>query len=307
MAARGRRLVGIRELHESIPHDTWGPRADPDRDGAGFVGIGYSPFIGGGESALEEHVVILYVRGETQVIRTIQGERQAERVGPGCFSFHPAATESSWGWEDPIEVIHLYVLPSRMRHLLCTVHGDAASSELAIREVLVGRDPEIAAIVEEMVEEMSLPKRAGAELMCRAHADRILVHLLRSHIIRADAEGDERRLVRKAMALVEDQLDRDLRLETLSESLEVDRQRLQQIFKAETGITIHAYVVERRLERARNLLDGTSRSVGDIALATGFADQSHLTRAFKRQHGVPPGRWREHRRARQRTRGLSQN
>lgn len=61
-------------------------------------------------------------------------------------------------------------------------------------------------------------------------------------------------------------------------------------FSRATGLTPYAYLLQRRLERARALLGG-SQPLAEIALACGFADQSHLTRLFTRLYGVSPGRY----------------
>jgi AraC-like DNA-binding protein len=57
------------------------------------------------------------------------------------------------------------------------------------------------------------------------------------------------------------------------------------------GITPHAYLVQRRVRLARGLL-AAGRTPAQAAAEAGFADQSHLTRAFLRQLGVTPGRYR---------------
>ena len=54
----------------------------------------------------------------------------------------------------------------------------------------------------------------------------------------------------------------------------------------------HRYTVQRRVERAKELLRHTGNSLTGIAAATGFADQSHFTAAFRREVGVTPGRFR---------------
>jgi AraC-like DNA-binding protein len=59
-------------------------------------------------------------------------------------------------------------------------------------------------------------------------------------------------------------------------------------FRAQYGIAPHAYLVQVRVNRAKRLLaDG--RSATEVALDAGFADQSALTRHFRRAFGVPPG------------------
>jgi AraC-like DNA-binding protein len=65
-------------------------------------------------------------------------------------------------------------------------------------------------------------------------------------------------------------------------------------FKHSAGITPHYYLVQRRVERAQDMLARTDLSVSEIALAVGFSDQSHLTRHFRHMLGTTP---REFRRA----------
>jgi AraC family transcriptional regulator len=59
------------------------------------------------------------------------------------------------------------------------------------------------------------------------------------------------------------------------------------------GCTIGAYVRQARIARAQRLLAREQMSVAEIALACGFADQSHFTTAFRRLTGVPPKRFRD--------------
>ena len=61
-------------------------------------------------------------------------------------------------------------------------------------------------------------------------------------------------------------------------------------FRAQVGITPHAYLMQARIERGRMLLR-SGISIVDAALQTGFADQSHFTRQFKRFTGITPGRY----------------
>ena len=67
---------------------------------------------------------------------------------------------------------------------------------------------------------------------------------------------------------------------------------LGQVFKASYGCTISEYVQRMRVTRALALLEGSTESLSAVAFACGFADQSHLTRVFKRMTGVTPGAYR---------------
>lgn len=60
-------------------------------------------------------------------------------------------------------------------------------------------------------------------------------------------------------------------------------------FAETTGVSPHAYVLRRRLARARRLLDAPGAQLSVVAQAAGFADQSHFTRLFRREFGTTPG------------------
>jgi AraC family transcriptional regulator len=64
-------------------------------------------------------------------------------------------------------------------------------------------------------------------------------------------------------------------------------------FRQTTGVTPHQWLVQKRVERARELLLGGRLSLVEIAISCGFADQSHFTRVFTRCEGNSPGRWRQ--------------
>src|SRR4029078_3912667 len=63
-------------------------------------------------------------------------------------------------------------------------------------------------------------------------------------------------------------------------------------FKASFGVSTHRWLVQRRIERAQEILIHTRESLSDIAEQAGFADQAAFTRTFHQIVGVSPGRWR---------------
>ncbi len=63
-------------------------------------------------------------------------------------------------------------------------------------------------------------------------------------------------------------------------------------FKGSFGLPPHAYIVKRRIDRAKTLLTTTNEPLCQIALAVGLNDQAHLSRLFRQQTGSTPGAWR---------------
>ncbi|MGE8305378.1 MULTISPECIES: AraC family transcriptional regulator [Pseudomonas] len=86
-------------------------------------------------------------------------------------------------------------------------------------------------------------------------------------------------------------LDRDIGLEDLALACGVDRFRLTRAFKAAFGLAPHAYLIQLRLARARRLLS-QGQTPAEVAMALGFADQSHLGRWFRRAYRLTPADYR---------------
>jgi len=82
-----------------------------------------------------------------------------------------------------------------------------------------------------------------------------------------------------------------IRSSELEEVTGLTRYDLARQFRSAFGTSPYRYSLMRRLDRARASLRG-NRSLADVALAAGFADQAHLTRMFKAVFGVSPARYR---------------
>lgn len=83
---------------------------------------------------------------------------------------------------------------------------------------------------------------------------------------------------------------RNITLKMLSVAAGLSPYHLVRSFRKRVGITPHAYLMQARIERSRILLRAGT-SISDVALQTGFTDQSHFTRQFKKFTGVTPGRY----------------
>ena len=80
----------------------------------------------------------------------------------------------------------------------------------------------------------------------------------------------------------------EIRLETLASIAGMSRHHFSEFFRRSTGASPHQYVIGQRVERGKQMLRDTDLSILEIALATGFADQSHFTKIFRRVARVTP-------------------
>ena len=78
----------------------------------------------------------------------------------------------------------------------------------------------------------------------------------------------------------------------LAASVNLSESRFAHLFRAETGVSPMRFVRERRMARARGLLEGTYLSVKDVMTTVGCNDPSHFARDFRRYHGTAPRHWR---------------
>jgi AraC-like DNA-binding protein len=95
----------------------------------------------------------------------------------------------------------------------------------------------------------------------------------------------------RARDFIEAHLDGSFSLADLERATGHDRWQLSRDFRALFGTSPYRYLILRRLDRARGRMIA-GLSLAETALAGGFADQSHFSRAFKRAYGLTPNLWR---------------
>ena len=98
--------------------------------------------------------------------------------------------------------------------------------------------------------------------------------------------------VRKVTSYIEAHLDRPIRNEELAAIVRLNASHFGRAFRNSFGEPPHEYVIRRRVERAQGLMLSTDASLSEIAFDCGLADQSHLTRLFRRIVGESPRAWR---------------
>jgi AraC family transcriptional regulator len=91
---------------------------------------------------------------------------------------------------------------------------------------------------------------------------------------------------------IRDNLARPIRLSELASLADLSPSQFGRAFKTSTGTTPHLWHLEARIESAKRLLADHRNSLAEVALETGFSEQSHFTRAFHAATGVSPGAWR---------------
>jgi len=102
-------------------------------------------------------------------------------------------------------------------------------------------------------------------------------------------------VTRRVCDYIEGHLDEKIRLDGMAALAGLSTDHFARAFHHSVGIPPHTYLLRRRLEQVEHMLRQTNASLSEIAQATGFSDQSHLARHFRRWAGMSPGqvRWTE--------------
>lgn len=235
-----------------------------------------------------------FVNGGAAVQRRVEGERlQQVRLQARQFGLVPTRAASRWDLVGTPEILTLYLHRDMVDRMAAEVFGkDPRRVEL--RPQLGVTDP----LLEQLAWAILRAMRDGdTGLYVDQLAYGMAARMLRAHCS-GIGQGPPPSVVAPAgkftrlVDCIEASLDRALTLEALAEIAQMNPYYLARAFRREFGEPPHRYVLGRRLERAKQLLRDTDLPLIEIALATGFASQSHFAATFKRRVGATPGDYR---------------
>lgn len=96
----------------------------------------------------------------------------------------------------------------------------------------------------------------------------------------------------RAKELIAANLSGNITLADLAKACGLSIRHFTRAFRGSTGMSPHLWLLQRRIDKAKQQLAFSPRLLAEIALDCGFADQSHMTRVFQRALGIAPGAWR---------------
>ena len=223
-------------------------------------------------------------------ISPVQGLRQT-REGRSFVSdmlhgemiLMPRGVPSQWSWKSACDRLDVIVYPD--------VFGNTCKLDVVDRHVF--RNSEMEAICRRLYQKLTLC-RMPEQLYVESQLMRLAALLLRHHSTAAQADrippsgGLTRHQARRVLDYIESNLGGQLTLTELAGIADLSLHHFARMFKRTIGVAPYRYVLERRVERAKEMLRTARGSLVDISLAVGFDSQSHFTSAFGRMVGATP-------------------
>ncbi len=249
-------------------------------------------------SGSTEHLVFVNL-ASGHIQREAEGPVIERELVPGSVAVQPSGQPACWSWDTRLNFSVLRLEPAFLDRVAKEVF-DLEPGEYRLEAAMREQDPVVADIAGVLAREV-VRGQAGGKLYAESLANILAVHLLRnysSHAASAVAQdspaqpvpSQRSRAVADAITYIEANYAREIKLEDVAAAVHLSPFHLARLFKQVSGRSPHQYLVQVRVNAARSLLSAGSgqRSLAEVAAAVGFADQSHLTRQFKRHFGVTP-------------------
>jgi len=235
-------------------------------------------------------IVCMHIGPSVEVTCDRGGKLRHGREVAGDLDIIPAHTPAAWETKQSGTTLVMRVPDELLRSVAVELDMDPSNIEIADRFQL--RDPFIEHIgwaLKADLESGGSGGRLFRESLGTALAARLLQrHNRRSLPMRDPKGGLSAWKLKLVISHIEDNLESELSLAEIAKVAGVSVSHLKTLFRRSTGTPVHQYILRRRVERAKLLLQDESLSIAQIAFATGFAHQSHLARHMRKILGVTP-------------------
>ena len=234
----------------------------------------------------------VYLSGRHMIRRQIGASVVEGWSNPGTINLTPPGVEGIWEASASSRAAVVVIRPEFLSRAI-EEHWGADSSKVEIKKQFLIRDPVIEAITLNLAREAAGGSPAG-RLYVESGCEFLAHHLIYRYSSLSPTPprsmgGLSSRRLRLVLEYIEDTLGQPIKLRELAALAGISARHFERAFRQSTGSSPHAYVMDRRLHRARDLLiDRPDLPIEQIALRLGFSSSSHFSSAFRRQTGLTP-------------------
>jgi AraC family transcriptional regulator len=240
----------------------------------------------------KDHLLCLSLAPRPVRLLHIQGDKSYEGLyGKGDLSIAPAATPSFARWDHDDRLLQIRIDAQFLAQVATEVLA-LNTDRLEVIPTFHTQDPELEAIALMLRSELK-PDHSSSNLYIESLTNVLAVHLIRqftttqSHLPIYKG-GLPQRQLSQVLDYINDNLEQDIKLADLASLLGISPFHFSHLFKQSIEISPYQYLLQQRIERAKQLLKQTNHSIMDIALTCGFSSHSHLSKQFRQTTGITP-------------------
>jgi AraC family transcriptional regulator len=242
------------------------------------------------EHSCSQHRIIINDRNlQSSILEIFEGQNQLNPVSPGTVRVLPANARTWAHWETEHQFMMLAFEPDL---LVQQISESSNSSSVELLPIINPSDLLIYSIGLTLKAELE-SGGIGGRLYVHAMTTALMAHLLRHYSVQKNSlpstvSGLPKRILRQVIDYIHEHLNQDITLATLAAIAHMSPSYFSRLFKQSTGLSPHQYVIQCRVDRAKQLLLQGKLSLAEISYSLGFTHQSHLSHHFKRLTGSSP-------------------
>jgi AraC family transcriptional regulator len=243
----------------------------------------------------DEHAIYLSLAPRpVHALQVQEGKTYTGLYGKGDISIMPAQVPFFTRWNSDDRFL-LTRIPSRFIQNVAKETINRNPDHLELLPVFQNRDPQLEAIGMMLLTE--LQQEDSSRLYIESLANVLAVHLLRQYAatqpqVTVYEGGLPQRQLSRVLDYMNDHLEHDIKLVDLAALLNMSQFHFSHLFKQAIGTSPYQYLLQQRIERAKQLLKGSDRSIMEIAFLCGFNSHSHLSKQFRQVTGMTPKAYR---------------
>jgi len=243
---------------------------------------------------LDHDIIAMRVTGSVRLTQHRAGQVHRTHATPGNVTIHARGFESRWSWDRPGAIVVV-----RATQDLLAAASDALARHagpVELQNCFGARDAFIEPIMNLFALELRRPPHPAQELISGGLSEALLAHLIQRFNARRvpgarDPGGLANWQVRRVTSYMLDHLDRSVTLDELAKLVDLSRAHFCTAFRLAVGLTPGEWAIQKRIERARQLLADSTLSITEIALTLGYTPSS-FGAIFRQRVGVTPSAFR---------------
>ncbi len=209
------------------------------------------------------------------------------------FPFNPEQAHSIIGENADCRISSLLLEADFMRGLASSIYN---ISNVCFENVSLPYDAHLKGLLQAFTEEVRRGQ-GGHEFITQSLATQVGVHLLRTMPNNCPISEERKCLyhrkgINQAIEFIHENFNREFSLDDIARIANLSPYHFSRVFKAEVGKAPFEYLLDIKIEKAKEYLRSRNTSVTEVCFASGFNDLSHFTRTFSKRVGVTPSTFR---------------